>query len=59
MNKIVIIVLLISTLFSKMPDAVSPNGMVVSSNAIASQIGAQVLRDGGNAVDAQLQLDLR
>ncbi|MAX12555.1 MAG: gamma-glutamyltransferase [Candidatus Marinimicrobia bacterium] len=52
MNKIVIIALLISTLFSKMPDAVSQNGMVVSSNAIASQIGAQVLRDGGNAVDA-------
>ena len=52
MNKIVIIVLQISTLFSKMPDAVSQNGMVVSSNAIASQIGAQVLRDGGNAVDA-------
>ena len=52
MNKIVIIVLLISTLFSKMPDAVSQNGMVVSSNAIASEIGAQVLRDGGNAVDA-------
>jgi len=28
------------------------DGMVVSANAIASEIGAQVLRDGGNAVDA-------
>ncbi|HZW19471.1 MAG TPA: gamma-glutamyltransferase [Luteimonas sp.] len=27
-------------------------GMVVSQNAVASEIGAQVLRDGGNAVDA-------
>lgn len=29
-------------------------GMVVSANAIASEIGAQVLRDGGNAVDAAI-----
>lgn len=28
------------------------SGMVVSQNALASQIGTQVLRDGGNAVDA-------
>lgn len=27
-------------------------GMVVSQSAIASEVGAQVLRDGGNAVDA-------
>ncbi len=30
------------------------SGMVVSANAIASEIGAQVLRDGGNAVDAAI-----
>jgi len=29
-------------------------GMVVSANAIASEIGAQVLRGGGNAVDAAI-----
>jgi gamma-glutamyltranspeptidase/glutathione hydrolase len=28
------------------------NGMVVSINAIASRVGAEVLQDGGNAVDA-------
>lgn len=28
------------------------NGMVVSQNGIASAVGAQVLRDGGNAIDA-------
>ena len=27
-------------------------GMVASQNAVASQIGAQVLADGGNAIDA-------
>ena len=28
------------------------DGMVVSQNAVASRVGAEVLRDGGNAVDA-------
>src|SRR5687767_12328148 len=27
-------------------------GMVISQNELASQIGAQVLKDGGNAIDA-------
>lgn len=31
---------------------VGQRGMVVSQNTLASEIGAQVLRDGGNAVDA-------
>ncbi|MBL0169767.1 MAG: gamma-glutamyltransferase [Gemmatimonadaceae bacterium] len=30
----------------------APNGMVVSASAIASEAGAQVLANGGNAVDA-------
>ncbi len=34
--------------------AVARNGMVVSASAIASEIGAQVLRDGGNAIDAAI-----
>ncbi|MGV3730488.1 MAG: gamma-glutamyltransferase [Sphingopyxis sp.] len=33
---------------------VGTRGMVVSQNAIASEVGAQVLRDGGNAVDAAI-----
>ncbi len=30
----------------------APHGMVVATNVIASEIGAEVLRSGGNAVDA-------
>lgn len=32
----------------------APNGMVVSSSAIASEAGAKVLANGGNAVDAAI-----
>ena len=52
LNRISIVILTASFLFSKMPDAVSQNGMVVSSNKIASEIGVQILEDGGNAIDA-------
>ncbi len=37
---------------------VSRGGMVVSQNELASEIGAQVLRDGGNAVDAAVATGL-
>jgi gamma-glutamyltranspeptidase / glutathione hydrolase len=33
---------------------VAANGMVVSASSIASDIGNQVLRDGGNAIDAAI-----
>jgi len=35
---------------------VGTRGMVVSQNAIASEVGAQILRDGGNAVDAAVAI---
>lgn len=34
--------------------ALAQHGMVVSASAIASDVGAQVLRDGGNAIDAAI-----
>ena len=47
-----IIFIIFSFLLSKFPDAINYNGMVVSSNKYASDIGVQVLKDGGNAIDA-------
>jgi gamma-glutamyltranspeptidase / glutathione hydrolase len=38
--------------------AVAQNAMVVSASAIASEVGNQVLREGGNAVDAAIATGL-
>ncbi|MAV64566.1 MAG: gamma-glutamyltransferase [Candidatus Marinimicrobia bacterium] len=51
LNKLVLIFLL-SFMYSKYPDAVGANGMVVSSNHLATEIGLDVLKNGGNAIDA-------
>ncbi|HET8644577.1 MAG TPA: gamma-glutamyltransferase [Vicinamibacteria bacterium] len=37
---------------ARMQPARARQGMVVSQNAVASEVGAAVLRDGGNAIDA-------
>ncbi len=47
-------VVLIGILFGKFPDAVGYNGMVVSSNKYASDIGIDILKKGGNAIDAAI-----
>ena len=44
--------ILLNILFAKFPDAVGYNGMVVSSNKYASDIGIEILKKGGNAIDA-------
>ena len=44
--------MLVSMAYAKYPDAVRLNRMVVSSNELASQIGIDVLKSGGNAIDA-------
>src|SRR3954462_7880177 len=60
MNQIAVVALMVALSTPQLasaqrPQAVevrSPHGMVVSATALASQVGAQVLADGGNAVDA-------
>src|SRR5689334_5542699 len=42
------------TLTSSMPPSYAAGGMVASPHAAASRSGAEVLRDGGSAVDAAL-----
>ena len=50
--KFIIIPIVLNFGFSKFPDAVSSNGMVVSSHALASEVGVEILQQGGNAIDA-------
>ncbi|MFC1583303.1 gamma-glutamyltransferase [Candidatus Neomarinimicrobiota bacterium] len=49
-----IIILLTSVVWGQHPDAVGRRGMVVSGNEVASRIGLNILRRGGNAVDAAI-----
>ena len=50
----IFVLIVFNLLLSKFPDATNYNGMVVSSNKYASDIGVQVLKDGGNAIDAAI-----
>ena len=53
--KIIILLILFNTnIMARMPDAVGRDGMVVSSNKIASEIGINILKKGGNAIDAAI-----
>ena len=54
MKKYIIILSVIMVLNARTPDAVGVNGMVVSSNKFASKIGLDVLKGGGNAIDAAI-----
>ena len=47
-----IIISYITFLFSSYPDAIGKNGAVTSSNKYATEAGIEVLKNGGNAIDA-------
>jgi len=53
-RKFIFISLVFSLLLSKFPDAIGYNGMVVSSNEYASNVGIEILKKGGNAIDAAI-----
>ena len=51
-KRILITLILISIAWPSFPDAIGKNGIVTSSNKYASEAGIQVLKNGGNAIDA-------
>ena len=54
MNRIIIIIVIASISFAHYPKSMGKNGVVSSSSSHASDIGIQVLKNGGNAVDAAI-----
>ena len=48
------LLLLFTTVYARIPDAIATNGMVVSSHRLASEAGLEALKNGGNAVDAAI-----
>ena len=51
---IFILILFATQIIARNPDAVGKNGMVVSSHELASQAGVEILKNGGNAIDAAI-----
>ena len=50
---LLILILFNSVLFAEAPDPVrGKNGMVVSASKLASEVGIEILKKGGNAIDA-------
>ena len=49
-----IIISYVTFLFSSYPDAIGKNGAVTSSNKYATEAGIEILKNGGNAIDAAI-----
>jgi gamma-glutamyltranspeptidase / glutathione hydrolase len=54
LKKLVIFILILSLSFARFPSAVGYNGAVSSSNEYATQVGIDILKKGGNAIDAAI-----
>jgi len=52
MRIIITIIIFTAQIIARNPDAVGKNGMVVSSHELATQVGIDILKKGGNAIAA-------
>ena len=52
MRRTLIFIIILSYSLASFPDAIGKNGAVSSSSTYATQVGIDVLKDGGNAIDA-------
>ena len=48
------LLLIFTFVYSSYPESISQNGSVTSSSMIASQVGVEILEQGGNAIDAAI-----
>ncbi len=49
-----LLLLVVQTIFASAKPTSSQNGMVVSASSLASEVGINILKEGGNAIDASV-----